>query len=176
MKLAVRGFLAVAFVLIGLLSAAPAGATDPRVPLSAPDPFELAGYCDGFTVLVTVTDMNEYIIHETVATDGTTTQQITGFARVTLTNEATNKSVSYVISGPGTAVYYPGGAFSLDLHGPNLLWTLPENSFPGVPTISYTTGHVRVQVAAPAGDELLGDTTAYQLDGRQTDVCAVLAS
>jgi hypothetical protein len=38
----------------------------------------------------------------------------------------------------------PDGAFSIEAHGPNLLWTAPEYSFPGVPTISYTTGHVTV--------------------------------
>jgi hypothetical protein len=64
----------------------------------------------------------------------------------------------------------PDGAFSIEAHGPNLLWTAPEFSFPGVPTISYTTGHVTVQVAAS------GQTTSYRLEGRQTDVCAVLAS
>jgi hypothetical protein len=50
--------------------------------------------------------------------------------------------------------------------------TLPQFSYPGVPTISYTTGHVTVFVEAS------GMTTSYTLAGgeRQTDVCAVLAS
>jgi hypothetical protein len=44
----------------------------------------------------------------------------------------------------------PDGAFSIDAAGPSLLWTLRENlaDFPDVPTISYTTGHVTVEVAA----------------------------
>jgi hypothetical protein len=170
MNRAARAPLAVAVVLLGLLSAAPAGASDPRVPLPTPDPVMLDGYCTGFTVIVTYTQMNEYIIHQTTAPDGTTTLKITGYAQATGTNLATGKSVTYTISGPGTMVLYPDGAFSIDAGGPNLLWTLPENSFPGVPTISFTTGHVTVQVDAS------GQTTAYSLRGNQTDVCAVLAS
>jgi hypothetical protein len=71
-------------------------------------------------------------------------------------------------------VIYPDGAFSIDAAGPNLLWTAPEDlaNLPDVPTISYTTGHVTVEVDAS------GQTTSYTLAGgaRQTDVCAVLAS
>ena len=161
--------LAVASVLLGMHGAAPAGASDPRVPLPA-DPVVLEGYCEGFTAVVTFTTMNQYIIHETTAPDGTTTLQIAGHAEATVTNQSTGTSVDYNISGPGTLVLSPDGAFSLDVHGPNLLWTTPENSFPGVPTISYTTGHVTAQVAAS------GLTTSYQLRGRRTDVCAALAS
>jgi hypothetical protein len=87
-----------------------------------------------------------------------------------VTNQTSRESVSYNVSGPGTVVSEPNGAFSIDAHGPNLLWTTPANSYPGVPTISYTTGHVTLRVAAS------GLTTAYNLAGRQTDVCAVLAS
>jgi hypothetical protein len=170
MKRAARGSLAVAVILLGLLSATPAGASDPRIPLPTPEPIVLEGYCSGFTVVVTYTQMNEYIIHQTTAPDGTTTLMITGYAQATVTNQATGESVTYTISGPGTVVIYPSGAFSIDAHGPNLLWTLPQYSFEGVPTISYTTGHVTVQVAAS------GQTTAYSLQGNQTDVCAVLGS
>ena len=55
------------WVLIGLLSAAPALAADPRIPLTA-DPVELpAGeFCEDFTV-ITVTDFNQYIIRSTTA-------------------------------------------------------------------------------------------------------------
>ena len=170
MKRTVGGYLTAALVLVGLLSATPAGATDPRVPLPTQDPVVLEGYCDGFTAVVTITEMNQYIIHQTTAPDGTTTLQVAGHAEATVTNQTTGASASYNISGPGTLVLYPDGAFSLDVHGPNLLWTAPEDSFPGVPTISYTTGHVTLDVAAS------GLTTSYQLRGRQTDVCAVLAS
>ena len=160
--------------LVGLLLAAPAGAQRPHVPLPTPDPVVLEGYCTGFTAVITFTEMNQYIIRETTAPDGTTTLKITGHAQATVTNQTTGESVTYNISGPGTIVIYPNGAFSIDAAGPNLLWTAPENlaNFPDVPTISYTTGHVTVEVDAS------GQTTSYTLAGgaRQTDVCAVLAS
>ena len=133
------------------------------------------GYCD-FDVLVTYKDVNEYIIHETTAPEpgpggGTiTTDKITGRARATLENLGTHRKVSYNISGPGTVVSHSDGRFSIDSHGPNLLWTRKPFSYPGVPEISYTTGHVTVQVASS------GVTTSYSLSGRQTDVCKVLAS
>jgi len=178
------GFAAalVAVIGMGALWVAPAGATDPRTFLGPPDPnpFLLAaptpahdGYCD-FDVRVTFTDVNQYIIHqtETTAPNGTitTTLDITGRARATLENLNTGKMVSYNISGPGTVVFDSTGAFSVDAHGPNLLWTTRGNSFPGVPFISYTTGHVTLQVNSS------GLTTSYSLSGRRTDVCKVLAS
>jgi hypothetical protein len=172
MKRLLRGLIAAPVVVIGLLWASPAVADDPRDPFPAPeDPFTLEGYCD-FPVLVEFQDVNQYIIHSTTAADGTTTLQITGRARITLTNLSSGESVSYNISGPGTLVINPDGSFSADLAGPNLLWTLPEFSYPGVPAISYTTGHVTFEVARS------GQTTSYSLAGgaRQTDVCEVLAS
>jgi hypothetical protein len=174
MKRLVRCLIAGPAVLLGLLSAGPALAADPRIPLTA-DPVTLpAGeFCQGFNVLVTFVDFNQYIIHSSTAPDGTTTLQITGRARATVTNLATGKSVSFNISGPGTVVLFANGNIkSGNLAGPNLLYTSLTNSFPGVPTISYTTGHVTFTV-----DES-GKTTSYSLAGgaRQTDVCAVLRS
>jgi len=164
----------VALLLALLFCAAPARAADPRVPLTAEPVLLPAGeFCTGFDVLVTFEDFNQYIIHSTTASDGTITLQITGRARATVTNLTTDKSVSYNISGPGTVVLYPNFTIkSGDLAGPNLLFTSQANSFPGVPTISYTTGHVTFEV------DPSGLTTSYSLAGgsRQTDVCAVLAS
>jgi hypothetical protein len=173
----IRAGFAVALVAIGMgaLSVAPAGAADPRIFVGTPAPLLLEGgntssdYCD-FDVLVTFTDVNQYIIHQTTASDGTTTLDITGRARATVTNVDTGKMVSYNISGPGTIVFDPDGGFSIDAHGPNLLWTTRGNSFMGVPQISYTTGHVTLQV------DPSGLTTGYNLSGRQTDVCRVLES
>lgn len=167
--------LAVPGVLIGLLSAAPALAADPRIPLTAAPVVLPAGvYCEDFTAVITFTDFNQYIIRSTTAPDGTVTLQIAGRARATVTNQETGESVSYNISGPGTLVINPDGSFSGDLAGPNLLFTTRANlaNFPEVPTISYTTGHVTFEV------DSLGQTTSYSLAGgaRQTDVCAVLAS
>jgi hypothetical protein len=153
------GLLAATVFLAGLLLAAPAGASDPRFPIPTPEPLKLEGYCEGFTAVITWTKFNQYIIHQMTAPDGTTTLQITGNAQVTVTNQTTGESVTYNISGPGTIVIEPDGAFSIDAGGPNLLWILPENleQFPDVPTISYTTGHVTVEVAAD------GQTTSYTL-------------
>jgi hypothetical protein len=85
-----------------------------------------------------------------------------------VTNLSTGTSVSYNVSGPGTAVFYPSGAVSFDAAGPNLFWTQPQFSYPGVPTISYTTGHVTFEVDAS------GQTISYTLAGSQTDVCEAL--
>jgi len=173
MKRALRGFIAVPLILAGLLTAAPAGAQRPHEPVPLPDPHPVVLpqelYCSGFTAVVTYTKLNQYIIRQTTV-DGVTTLKITGHAQATVTNQSTGESVTYNISGPGTVVIYPDGAFSIDAHGPNLLWTELANSYPGVPTISYTTGHVTLFVNAS------GLTTSYQLAGRQTDVCAILAS
>jgi hypothetical protein len=170
MTRAASGLLAAAVFLAGLLLAAPAGAQPPPIPIPTPEPFTLTGYC-AFPVLVTDTAFSEFVIRETTADDGTTTIEIAGHVQATLTNTITGVSVSYNISGPGTIVVDPDGSFSVDAAGPNLFWTLPENlmNFPEVPTISYTTGHVTFTVDAS------GQTTAYDLAGHQTDVCAVLA-
>jgi len=120
-------------------------------------------------VQITFQNYNQYIIRQSTAPDGTTTLQIAGRARATVTNTVTGESVSYNISGPGTVVIAPDGAFSIDTHGPNLLWTTVANSYSGVPQISYTTGHVTLHVRAS------GVTDSYNLAGSQTDVCAVLA-
>jgi hypothetical protein len=165
-----RAALATLLVSVAALAlAAPARAADPRVPLTAPDA-TLSGYCNGFDVSVVFSRYNQYVIRQSTAPDGTTTSQIAGHATATVTNLSTGKSVSYNVSGPGRVVSYPNGAFTVDAAGPNLLWTLPENSASGVPAISYTTGHVTFAVDAS------GKTISYSLAGgaRQVDVCAVL--
>ena len=164
-------FAAMLTGLAALTLAAPAWAADPRIPLTASNA-TLEGYCQGFNVSVEYTTFKQYIIRQSTAPDGTTTIQIAGNAKATATNLSTGKSASYNVSGPGTVVLYPNGSFTIDAAGPNLLWTLPQNSYPGVPTISYTTGHVTLAVDASF------KTTSYHLAGgaRQTDVCAVLAS
>jgi hypothetical protein len=168
MTRAAAGLLAAAVCLAGLLLAAPAGAQPPPVPLPTPNPMDLVGYCD-FPVRITFTEVNQRIIQQTTS-DGTTTLKITGHALTTVTNLSTGESVTYNTSGPGTIVVYSDGAFSVDAAGPNLFWTVPELSFPGVPAISYTTGYVTFEVDAN------GQTISYTLEGRQTDVCAVLAA
>ena len=160
---------ALAASCLAAICAAPAGAADPRQPYPNPtQPFTLAGYC-AFPVQVDYTRSNEYIIHRSTAPDGTITQQITGYAAINVTNETTGKSLTYHANGPGTVVTYPDGAFSVNSHGPSLFWTTPQDSYPGVPPISYTTGNVSFSV------DPSGLTTSYNLDGSQTDVCQALA-
>ena len=168
---AVRAALAVGWVVVvGALYPASAGA-DPPVPVPA---FEgtLEGICS-FDVELTVVRQNEFIIHETLAPDGTIYLQYAGNLVVQVTNVETGKSLTYNISGPGTFWQNEAaGTFGGQLYGPNLLWTAPENlpdAPAGVPALSYTTGPVSFAVDAS------GKTTSYSHRGRTTDVCAALA-
>jgi hypothetical protein len=174
---------AVAAVLTSLATlalAAPANADDPRTFLGTPPPVLLPafnaetgeGYCTGFDAEITFTRVNQYAIHTSTAPNGDITLQVTGRARATVTNLDTGESVSFNISGPGTVVFDSAfNILSADAHGPNLFWTEQRFSFPGVPFISYTTGHLTFTV-----DRDSRDTTSYTLAGSRTDVCALLAS
>jgi hypothetical protein len=171
------GLLAATVCLAGLLLAAPADEKPPPVPLPAQGTIDLTGYCgedfgEDCGPVVTFSEATQSIIQETTSPDGTITQRIAGHATATVTNLCSGESVTYNTSGPATVVISPNGTVSVDAAGPNLLWTLPELSFSGVPTISYTTGRVTFTVAPS------GRTTAYELAGgaRQTDVCAELAA
>jgi hypothetical protein len=110
---------------------------------------------------------------DTSGPPGSTATHFTGFASATVTNLATNKTLKFNVSGPGTFTdldSLPGGAFTLDVMGHNLLWTTVANSFPGVPQLAYSTGHVQASV------DDAGLTTSYKLNGKATDVCKLLAS
>jgi hypothetical protein len=87
-----------------------------------------------------------------------------------VTNTDTDETLKFNISGPGTVTNNNLPPFTIDAHGPNLLWTTVANSFEDVPQLAYTTGHVQVTVDAS------GQTTSYKLTGHSTDVCALLAS
>jgi hypothetical protein len=174
---------AIAAVLTSLATlalVASANAKDPRTFLGTPSPVVLPafnsqtgmGYCNGFTARITFAAVNQYAIHTSTAPNGDITLQITGRARATVTNLDTGESVSFNISGPGTVVVdSAGNILSADAHGPNLFWTEQRLSFPGVPFISYTTGHVTFTVKRASRE-----TTSYTLAGHETDVCALLAS
>ena len=172
MKKRVRGAAAVGCtLLVSLLGVGSASAADPRQPYPNPTgSFDLNGYCSGFDVVASYTRSKEYVIHQTTAPDGTITQKITGSAVISLTNATTGKTVTYNASGPGTVIIYPDNSYSVDATGPTLFWTLPQNSYLGVPTISYTRGPVSFYVDAT------GMTTSYSHDGHQINVCDVLAS
>jgi|tagenome__1003787_1003787.scaffolds.fasta_scaffold20426917_2 hypothetical protein len=89
-----------------------------------------------------------------------------GFA--TVINDLTGKSLTYNVSGPGTVTSTPDGGFAVDAGGPNLFATPVASSYPGVPQLAYTTGHLQFTVDG------LGNTTSYSLRGKTTDVCAAL--
>ena len=98
---------------------------------------------------------------------------ITGHATATVS--ANGKTLTYNISGPGVATYYPDTSLHTEVAGgPNLLWTTVANSYPGVPQLAYSTGRVQFTLTdvSPPGS---GVTTAYSLNGSRTDVCAALA-
>jgi hypothetical protein len=117
------------------------------------------GYCK---FPVHILGSSDQLFHE-----GSNGNQGTGFISVTVTNETTGKTLKFNISGPGTVTGPGNGTFEIDAKGPNLLWTTVVNSFPGVPQLAYTTGHVQVTVV----DNL---TTQYHLSGNSTDVCELL--
>jgi hypothetical protein len=96
---------------------------------------------------------------------------LTGFGSATVTNADTGEMLTFNISGPGTVTNNNNPPFTIDAHGPNLLWTTVANleRFPDVPQLAYTTGHVQVTVDAS------GQTTSYKLTGHSTDVCELLA-
>jgi hypothetical protein len=173
------GFVAAPLVLIGLLSVAPASAQPPPIPVPTPDPIVLPGpvypgtFCEGFTAVVTFPKFNQKIVQDTrVNGVGPGTYKQIGNAQATVTRQDDpKKSVNFNVSGPATVVVNADNSFSVDAHGPNLLWTASGNltNFPDVPEISYTTGHVTFAVDAS------GQTTSYTLAGDRTDVCAALA-
>ena len=170
-----RMSLALAAAVAGLIAAAvPAQAAPPQA--EALDPVFLAGtnevgragYCP-FPVRIDIVSNQK--IQETTLPDDTVIQHITGYSSATVTRTDTTpaKILTYKISGPGTVTVLPGGSFTIDAGGQNLLWTTVANSFGDVPQVSYTTGHVKVAV-----DET-GATTDYSLNGRTTNVCDALA-
>jgi hypothetical protein len=170
-------FRVVVGVALGLMGGAVVAAparSDPPLPLPTgpvtlpgTDSIGADGFC-AFPVRITYTRSTAHY-RESTLPDETVVDKVEGSAFVTVTNEATGKSLDYNISGPGTLTTHPDGSFSLDVHGPNLLWTTVANSFPGVPQLAYTNGHVLVDVNAS------GTTTSYSLSGNSVDVCAALA-
>jgi hypothetical protein len=174
-----RMLLAAATAIAGLVAfAGPAHAVPPQA-TPAP-PFTLPGtdtagedgYCP-FAVEIVQAAIKPPV--ETDLPDGSTLLTFTGFGYATAKNVDTGKTLRFNISGPGSVTIDPpeeeGGpsAFTIDAHGPNLLYTTDKNSFEDVPRLAYTTGHVQVHVLAS------GITDGYELSGRSTDVCALLA-
>jgi hypothetical protein len=167
-----RTLLAVAAAIAGFVAlAGPAQALPPK---AVPFSFDLPGSAISVEGLPAAGD-NGYCPFP-VRIDGVSNQKptgphnkVTGFGSATVTNLVTNETLSFNASGPGTITTTPSGGFTLDGTGPWLTWTTVANSFPGVPQLAYTTGHLQFSVAAS------GLTTSYKLKGRSTDVCAALS-
>jgi hypothetical protein len=158
--------------LVGTVPAAATPAPPPSPPTLLPGTSTAHGdgYCP-FPVQVTTLRNNE---HSQISTlpDGTVIQHVEGNVVLQLANLDTGQEVTYNASGNGMITIPPnaGAAFSLDVQGPNVLWTTVTNSFPGVPQITFTTGHLDVNVDAS------GLTTSWSGTGPVTDVCAVLGA
>jgi hypothetical protein len=176
-----RTLLAAAAAIAGLFAfAGPAQAAPPQAqPFTMPLPGTItsvpelpaAGLADGYCSFpVLVEAVTNQHAKDTTGPTGPTATHFAGFGSATVTRLDTGKTLKFNISGPGTLTNNGIPPFTLDLAGPNLLWTTVENSQPaGVPQLAYTTGHVQVSV-----DEN-GQTTSYKLNGRSTDVCAALS-
>jgi len=171
-----RTLLAAAAAIAGLVAlAGPAQAVPPQaqhtlIPLDGTNTAGVNGYC---AFPVEIDYLSNQKGKDTSGPPGSTATHFTGFASATVTNLATNKTLTFNVSGPGTFTdldSLPGGAFTLDVMGHNLLWTTVANSFPGVPQLAFSTGHVQVSV------DDAGLTTSYKLNGKATDVCKLLAS
>jgi hypothetical protein len=161
------------FALAGPAHAVPPQAT-PGEPFTLPGTETVGndGYCK-FPVEIVQAAIKAPVV--TNLPDGSTLVTFTGFGYATAKNLDTGKTLRFNISGPGSVTVLPlepnatNNAFTIDAHGPNLLYTTVKNSFPGVPQLAYTTGHVKVEVASDQ------TTSKYHLSGNSTDVCALLA-
>jgi hypothetical protein len=166
-----RTLLAVVAASAGLVAlAGPAQAAnppgDPITPFTLPaDTPDTDGYCL-FPVLFEGFDNTK--VRKTTGPNGETISKATGSLTVTVTNTVTGKKLTFNASGPGTTTTFTDGSFTLDLTGQNLAITTVANSFPGVPPLNYSSGHLQVSVAAS------GLTTSYKLNGTATNVCAAL--
>ena len=169
-----RTLLTIATAAVGLIVAGAPAQADPlpmepqTIELPGTDTAGDAGFCP---FPVTIDFFSGQRVTETTLPNGATKFRFTGHAEAIVTNDVTDESITYNVSGPGTQTVFPDGSFTIDAAGPNLFWTSVENSEPaGVLQLAYTTGRVRLAV-----DEN-GQTTSYQLNGRSTDVCAELAA
>ena len=122
----------------------------------------------GTTVDVTFPMDKEY---QKVTTDAEGNQhiQVTGALKVTLTDTATGRSVTYNISGPGTSIAYANGDFLFNATGRNLLFLTPEQAAAtGLPQLFVTSGPISVLFRAD------GSVEVQRLGNHLQDICAAL--
>jgi hypothetical protein len=122
----------------------------------------------GTTVDVTFPMDKEY---QKVTTDAEGNQHIkvTGALKVTLTDTATGRSVTYNISGPGTSIAYANGDFLFNATGRNLLLLTPDQAAAtGLPQLFVTSGPISVLFRAD------GSVEVQRLGNHLQDICAAL--
>jgi hypothetical protein len=122
----------------------------------------------GTTVDATFPMDKEY---QQVTTDAEGNQHIkvTGALKVTLTDTATGRSVTYNISGPGTSIAYANGDFLFNATGRNLLFLTPEQAAAtGLPQLFVTSGPISVLFRAD------GSVEVQRLGNHLQDICAAL--
>ena len=122
----------------------------------------------GTTVDVTYPVDKEY---QLVTTDAQGNQHIkvTGALKVTLTDTATGRSVTYNISGPGTSIAYANGDFLFAATGRNFVILSPEQvAMTGLPQMFVTSGPISLLFRAD------GSVEVQRLGNHLQDVCAAL--
>ena len=87
--------------------------------------------------------MNKEYQQVTTDAEGNQHIKVTGALKVTLTDTATGRSVTYNISGPGTSIAYANGDFLFDATGRNLWFLTPEQAAAtGLPQLFVTSGPI----------------------------------
>lgn len=168
------GIMTVGAAMMGLTAAAGTAVAAPRVPGQEPIVFTLpsqvsagqAGYCPDIDVQVSM-------VSSAAARGPIPVSAGPGATTLTNLTSTPQKSITYNTSGPGT-VTSDSDSVSYDVHGTNLFWTPVGTSYPGVPQIAYTSGHLTLTYEGSLDNPVPGPTTAYHLDGKSTDVCAAL--
>jgi len=162
--------LAAAGVLAGTGVATPGGDSPHRVPVNA-TPFDLGPGVCGFPIHVGVVADNEYFTHQETLPDGTLIQQINGRLVLSFTNTDTGKTIVKNVSGPGVFTTFPDGSFLQDTTGLTATYLGPiGQANTGEPGIVFTSGHLVVHFSG-----VTGAADSFELSGKQTNGCALLA-
>lgn len=127
-----------------------------------------AGVVCDFAVRTVFTVDKEYGLTATLP-DGTQQQIVTGALKVTLTNEATGKTIAVNASGPGTITTAPDGTVTIFSRGLGVIVNTPElQQELGLPGLALLQGEYH-ETFYPDG------TAAITYTGHLTDLCASLS-
>lgn len=114
--------------------------------------------------------MNKEYQQVTTDAEGNQHIKVTGALKVTLTDSATGRSVTYNISGPAkNSIAYANGDFLLVATGRNLgILTTEQAAALGLPELFVTSGAIRVLIAAD------GSVDIQRQGNHLQDICAAL--